>query len=77
MVTQEEADRHEHAGTIPVMLDPEGKPVQRNFVHVDDLVSAILLAINHPKSRQELFNVCMDEPVHYGEVARILERDRG
>ena len=77
LVTQEEADSYEKSGTVPVMLDPDGNPVQRNFVHVDDLVSAILLAIGHPKARQELFNVCMDEPVHYGRVAEILKRDMG
>ena len=47
-------------------------PVKRNFVHVDDLVSAILLAIDHPKARQQLFNICMDEPVDYGEMGKYL-----
>ena len=32
-------------GTIPVMLDAEGIPVKRNFVHVDDLVEAIFDSI--------------------------------
>jgi len=64
-------------GKVPVMLDPEGEPVQRNFVHVDDLTSAILAAMNHPKARQELFNICMDEPVQYREVADYLRATRG
>ena len=46
--------------TVPVMLDPEGHPVKRNFVHVRDLVSAILCAIDHPRGRQQLFNISMD-----------------
>ena len=33
---------------VPVMQDATGKPIKRNFVHVDDLVSAILLAVDHP-----------------------------
>ena len=77
LVSQEDADAYEKTGTVPVMLDPGGNPVQRNFIHVDDLVSSILLAIDHPKARQELFNICMDEPVHYRKVADILQRDRG
>jgi UDP-glucose 4-epimerase len=63
--------------TIPVMLDPAGQPVKRNFVHVDDLVSAMLLALDQPRARQQTFNICMDEPVDYGEVARYLAESRG
>lgn len=59
------------------MLDPEGNPVKRNFVHVEDLVSALLLAIDHPKARQQLFDICMDEPVDYGEMGRSLNETRG
>ena len=77
LVSEEEAKKYAASGTIPVMLDPDGKPVQRNFVHVDDLVSAIILAIDNPKANQQLFNVCMDEPVHYGKVAETLLRTHG
>ena len=31
------------------MLDADGRPVKRNFVHVEDLVDAILLALDHPR----------------------------
>src|ERR1700730_16192786 len=31
-------------GAVPLMLDPDGNPVKRNFVHVSDLSDAILLA---------------------------------
>ena len=77
LVSKEDAQRYHETQTIPVMLDPEGNPVQRNFVHLDDLVSAILLALDHPKARQQLFNVCMDEPVHYRKVAEHLNESRG
>jgi UDP-glucose 4-epimerase len=63
--------------SIPVMLDAEGQPVKRNFVHVDDLISALLLAFDHPRARQQTFNICMDEPVDYGEVAGYLTTSRG
>jgi nucleoside-diphosphate-sugar epimerase len=77
LVGAEKADEYIRTQTIPIMLDPNGKPVKRNFVHVDDLVSAILLALDSPQARQQTFNICMDEPVDYGEVARYLARTRG
>jgi nucleoside-diphosphate-sugar epimerase len=57
------------------MLDPNRRPVKRNFVHVEDLVSAILCAIDAPAAR-ETFNICMDEPVDYRAVADYLARTR-
>ncbi|MBA3871598.1 MAG: NAD(P)-dependent oxidoreductase, partial [Anaerolineae bacterium] len=71
------ADSYVASHTTPVMLDPEGKPVQRNFVHVDDLVSAILASIDHPAARQQTFNICMDEPVDYRQLANYLTSTRG
>jgi UDP-glucose 4-epimerase len=77
LVGAETADRCVAEQTVPVMLDPDGKPVQRNFVHVDDLVDAILLAIDHPRARQQTFNICMDEPVDYRKLADHLGKTRG
>jgi nucleoside-diphosphate-sugar epimerase len=77
VVGSEKADRYVETQTIPVMLDANGKPVQRNFVHVDDLVSAMLCAIDSPDARQETFNICMDEPVNYREVGDYLHQSRG
>lgn len=77
LVGPEKADAYVKAGTIPVMLDPDGRPVKRNFVHVEDLVSAILLSIDAPQARQQTFNICMDEPVDYGAVAEYLAETRG
>jgi len=71
------ADEYVKKGTVPVMLDPDGQPVKRNFVHVEDLVSALLLAIDHPKARQQTFNVCMNEPVDYGALGAYLTESRG
>jgi nucleoside-diphosphate-sugar epimerase len=77
LVGPELATEYAAAGTIPVMLDPEGRPVKRNFVHVEDLVSAITLAIDEARARQQTFNVCMDEPVDYGELAHYLGESQG
>lgn len=77
LVGADKAAEYERTNTVPVMLDPDGHAVKRNFVHVDDLVSAILLALDQPKARQQLFNVGMDEPVDYGELAAYLKMRRG
>ena len=77
LVDPEKAEAYRAAGTVPMMLDPQGRPVLRNFVHADDLVTAIVTALDHPAARQQLFNICMDEPVDYREVARYLQETRG
>jgi UDP-glucose 4-epimerase len=77
LVGPEAANTHQRNQTIPVMLDPDGAPVKRNFVHVRDLVDAIMMALDHPKARQQTFNICMDEPVDYREMANYLNTTRG
>ncbi|MDX2053224.1 MAG: NAD(P)-dependent oxidoreductase [Polyangiaceae bacterium] len=77
LVTKEQAEAYYSRGVVPVMLDPEGAPVQRNFVHVSDLAAAILAALDHPKVRHQCLNVCMDEPVQYRRVAEHLKATRG
>jgi nucleoside-diphosphate-sugar epimerase len=76
-VGPEKAAEYIETETVPIMQDAEGQPVKRNFVHVEDLVSAILLAIDQPKARQQTFNICMDEPVDYGELGSYLAGSRG
>lgn len=76
-VGPEKADEYARTQTIPVMLDPHGKPVKRNFVHVEDLVTAILCALDAPAAVQQTVNICMDEPVDYGEVGKYLAETRG
>jgi nucleoside-diphosphate-sugar epimerase len=77
MVPAEDARRYVKNGTVPLLRDADGQPLKRNFVHVDDLVSAILAAIDNPRAERQLFNICMDRPVDYGEVAEYLKRTRG
>ncbi len=71
------ADEYQRTHTVPVMLDPDGIPVKRNFVHVSDLVESMIVALDHPKARQQTFNICMDEPVDYRRVADYLGTTRG
>lgn len=58
------------------LFDPEGQAVSRNFVHVHDLVSAILTSLEHPAAHQQLFNISMDEPVNYQLAADYLKETR-
>ncbi len=77
LVGPERAREYRDSGAVPIMLDPDGQPVKRNFVHVQDLVSAIVAALDHPRAFGQTFNVCMDEPVDYGALARYLADTRG
>ena len=76
-VDEQTAQHYVRTQTIPVMLDPNGIPVQRNYVHVSDLVSAIIAAIDHPKARQERYHIAMDEPINYRHLANYLAETRG
>jgi len=86
-VGPERAAEYVAAGAIALMQDAEGRPLQRNFVHLDDLVSAILSAIDRggarpgapspSPARRQTFNICMNEPVDYGRVAAYLAETRG
>lgn len=77
LVGAERADEYAKTGAVPLMLDAEGLPLKRNFVHISDLVQAIAVALDHPKAHQQTFNICMDEPVDYGDVAKYLRQTRG
>lgn len=77
LVGPERAEEYRRINAVPLMLDPHGDPVRRNFVHLNDLVAAIILALDHRNARQQTFNICMDEPVDYRQVADYLRETRG
>jgi nucleoside-diphosphate-sugar epimerase len=77
LVGAELADQYLEQEAVPVMLDEDGRPVKRNFVHVEDLVDAILAALDHPAARRQTFNICMDEPVDYRELGDYLAESHG
>jgi len=77
LVGQKHADEYMQRNAVPLMLDPDGKPIKRNFVQVSDLVDSMVLALDHPAARQQTFNICMDEPVDYQHVADYLLATRG
>lgn len=70
-------DKFARAEAIPLLQDQTGAPLKRNFVHVSDLVSAILVVLDNPAAAGQLFNISMDRPVDYAEVAHHLRATRG
>lgn len=77
LVGAERAREYQAKNTVPLMLDAEGNPARRGFVHVSDVASSVLAALDHPKARQQTMNVTMDEPLSYGTVASHLKETRG
>ena len=69
--------RYRNGRYVPVLRDALGGYLKRNFVHVDDLVSAILATIGNPRAAGQLFNISMDEPVDYGVVGEMLRARNG
>ena len=61
LVAPEVAKRCQAKGTVPLLRDARGNPLKRNFVHVEDLVAAILAALDNPLTGNKLYNICMDE----------------
>jgi len=77
LVGPAKADEYSRINAVPLMLDAQGDPMKRNFVHVSDLVESMVLALDHPKARQQTFNICMNEPIDYRKVADYLHETRG
>jgi len=77
LVTPEVAAQCRASSTVPLLRDAHGRPLKRNFVHIEDLSSAIRLALDNPATKGRLYNISMDEPVDYGVVAAHLQATRG
>jgi nucleoside-diphosphate-sugar epimerase len=71
------AGRLAGADAVPLMRDRTGQPLKRNFVHVSDLVSAILAALDTPAANGRILQIAMADPVDYGAVAAHLAATRG
>ncbi len=68
--------RYARENRVPLLLDIRNRPLKRNFVHVSDLVDAMIRAIDNEAARGQLFNIAMTDPVDYGEVAAVLKETR-
>ena len=76
LVGKEKADHYPHKKTVPILLDARGEAMRRNFVHVNDLVDALVSAIDNPAAYQETMNICMDEPIDYRRMGNYLAATR-
>ncbi|KRA47726.1 NAD-dependent epimerase/dehydratase family protein [Devosia sp. Root635] len=72
-----EVERLAQLDAVPLLWDATGLPLRRNFIHVSDLVRAILAALDNPAAAGELFNIAMTEPVDYARAAAHLQASRG
>jgi nucleoside-diphosphate-sugar epimerase len=77
LLNPEQIARYRADDNVPVIIAADGRPLIRNFVHVDDLTEVMVAAIDHPEARQQLFHVSMTDPVDYRVVADYLARTRG
>ncbi len=77
LLPSEDVARLSREKAAPLMLDHTAAPLKRNFVHVSDLIQAILAALDNDAARQQMFNVAMDEPVDYDCVTEYLRETRG
>lgn len=77
LLTPVQRTAYERGNGVPLLLDGNGRTLKRNFVHVSDLVEAMIAALDNHNAWQQLFNIAMTQPVDYGVVALHLERTRG
>jgi UDP-glucose 4-epimerase len=77
LVAPEENLRHAGENRVPLLLDITNRPLKRNFVHVSDLVAAMIKVVDKDAANGQLFNIAMTDPVDYSEVAAILRETRG
>jgi UDP-glucose 4-epimerase len=77
LIPDSERRKYAAGNYVPLLLDSTGAALKRNFVHVSDLVAAMLAALGNPAARQQLFNIAMTDPIDYGVVAEHLKATRG
>ena len=77
LLGREEIARYAELDAVPLLRDVTGAPLRRNFIHVSDLVTAILAALDNPAAEGQLFNISMNAPIDYAEATAHLAATRG
>jgi hypothetical protein len=65
------------AGYVPIGLHPDGRPIVRHLVHVQDLVDAFLLALANPASVGQTFNIAAPSAFAYDQAGEYLSGRTG
>lgn len=55
----------------PPMIFEDGRQ-QRDFVHIDDVTDAFVLALGHPRAAGAVYNIASGEPATVATAARLL-----
>jgi UDP-glucose 4-epimerase len=76
LISAELQGRYAWEGKVPLLIDATGQPLKRSFIHVTDLVEAMLAALGNPAAHRQLFNIAMNRPLDYGAVAAHLGSTR-
>ena len=77
LIGLEKSEAYHGKKLIPVLLDKHRLPLKRNFIHINDLTQAIMLALDHPNTSGELINIAMEEPFDYLEAANYIHQRFG
>lgn len=67
-------DGKEH---IPILLDAQGNPLTRHFVHLDDVMQGLERMIGNPDAMGEDFNIAAPAPFDYRTAAELLSEKLG
>ncbi len=69
LMDQEQKKQLAGGDAAVALRHPDGQPMRRHIVAVEDCVQAFLLALTTPAIEGETFNIAMAEPFDYSEAA--------
>ena len=76
-VGETKAARYAARQSVALALAADGKPLKRGMIGVDDVVDAVLAALEIRPSGCQTFNIAMDEPFDYGHAAAYISERFG
>jgi nucleoside-diphosphate-sugar epimerase len=62
---------------VPVGVHPDGRPVTRHVVHLEDVVSAFLLALENPAAVGQTYNIAAPEAFAYDVAGGYISEQTG
>lgn len=76
-VGEAEAALYAARQSVALAIAADGKPLKRGIIGVDDVVDAVLAALEIQPPGCQTFNVAMDEPFDYGRAAAYISNRFG